>query len=222
MNCQQCLAELATGSLRDLTPDSQVMKHCATCPDCAGITSLLRDKEYDAANLLNSLPPMSNPVAVAEGAVRTARRRRLGQMAVMASGTALVVTISIFAATIFVPAMNRADASRLSGLRTETIPLTCLSPQQAADIINPYVRSHGSTYYIPTSGISAITVRGTSAEVAKSWSLIRNFERDPSASCRAPRNGPIPPLDELNEALRAKSGQSGAPSDKAPTLPVKQ
>ncbi len=56
----------------------------------------------------------------------------------------------------------------------------------ASDIINPYVRQRGSTYYIPSSGIEAITVRGTPDELAKSRDLIREFEKDPSAACRLP------------------------------------
>ena len=47
MTCQECVSELATGSLRDLTPDSDVMRHCATCPDCGPLATLLREREYD-------------------------------------------------------------------------------------------------------------------------------------------------------------------------------
>jgi hypothetical protein len=176
-----------------MTPESAVMQHCATCPDCARVTTMLRDKEYETATVLNSLPPMTNPLTVAETAVRTAQRRRVGRVAVMISGAALVVTLWIVAATIVIPALNRGDLARypvvageMQGLRTETIPLSCLSPAQAGDIISPYVRARGSTYYVPSSGISAITVRGTRAELAKSRTLIRDFESDPSAACRLP------------------------------------
>src|SRR5450759_826 len=185
MTCEECLSELATGSLREMPSDSAVMLHCATCPDCSQLTTLLREREYNAANVLNNLPPMSNPITVAETSVRTAQRRRVGRVVVMLSGAALVITIWIAAATTIIPALNRADANTSSTLRTETIPLSCLSPQQAADIINPYVRSRGSTYYVPTSGISAITVRGTGVELAKSRNLIRDFESDPAAACRS-------------------------------------
>jgi type II secretory pathway component GspD/PulD (secretin) len=184
MTCEECLSELATGSLREMPSDSSVMLHCATCPDCSRLTTLLRDREYNAANVLNNLPPMSSPLTVAETSVRTAHRRRVGRVAVMLSGAALVVTIWIAAATTIIPALNHADATTSSTLRTETIPLRCLSPEQAADIINPYVRSRGSTYYVPTSGISAITVRGNASEVAKSRDLLATFEEDPAAACR--------------------------------------
>jgi hypothetical protein len=183
MTCAQVLATLSTASLREMTPDSPVMAHCATCPDCAHATTLVREKEYEAASVLNGLPPLSNPIAVAEQAMTTSKRRRLGRVAVMISGTALAVTIWIAASLTVIPALNRSDSSRLSALRTETMQLSCLSPKQAADIINPYVRSHGSMYFIPSSGLAAITVRGTSQELAKSRQLIHNFESDPSAAC---------------------------------------
>jgi hypothetical protein len=218
MNCTEVLATLSTASLRDMTPDSAVMIHCDTCPDCARVTTLLRDKEYEAATLLNGLPPMSNPIAVAEQSVITSHRRRLGRVAVMASGAALVVTIWIAASLTIIPALNVADARRVVRLSTETMTLTCLSPQQAADIINPYVRSHGSTYYIPTSGISAITVRGTREELAKARNLIHDFESDPKAACRLPQGG----LLNKDQPSIFKTDKSSAPviaPDKATTPP---
>jgi len=222
MTCEECLSELATGSLRDLPSDSAVMRHCATCPDCSRLTTLLRDREYEAATVLNNLPPMSNPLTVAETSVHTAQRRRVGRVVVMISGAALAITIWIAAATTIFPRLNPVGHQVASSvLRTETMPLTCLSPQQAADIINPYVRSRGSTYYVPTSGISAIAVRGTSEELAKSRDLIREFENDPAAACR---NTPADVLRRIQQRL-SEADRGNAPaiagSDKVPTAPKK-
>ena len=207
MNCTEVLATLSTASLRDMTPDSAVMVHCDTCPDCARVTTLLRDREYEAATVLNGLPPMSNPIAVAQRSVITSKRRFLGRLAVMASGAALVVTIWIAAALTIIPALNVVDARRLPSLHTETIPLTCLSPQQAADIINPYVRYHGSTYYIPTTGISAITVRGTLGELSKSRNLIHDFESDPKAACHVTEGS----LLDMDQPSLMKADRNAAP-----------
>src|SRR6266480_4648187 len=104
MRCQECLTELATGSLRDLTPESEVMRHCSTCPDCGPLATLLRDREYSAATILNSLPPLSNPISVAETAGMLARRRRVGKVVVFLSGTALVATFWIM---LFVTGFGR-------------------------------------------------------------------------------------------------------------------
>ena len=214
MTCAECLAELATGSLRELPPDSAVMLHCARCPDCARLTTLLRDREYNAASALNTLPPLSNPITVAETAGRLSRRRRVGSLVVMLSGAALVVTIWIAAATTFIPMMNNAERDNRSALRTETIPLSCLSPQQAADIINPYVRSQGATYYLPSSGISAITVRGNASELAKSRNLIRDFENDPHAACH---NSPAMTPQKVHDKLFEMQGVTAdGPAGRAP------
>jgi hypothetical protein len=188
MTCEECLSELATGSLREMSGDSAVMQHCVTCPDCSRLTTLLRDREYNAANMLNNLPPISNPIVLAETAVTTAHRRRVGRVVVMISGAALMVTIWFTAATLIFPAM-RSNGPATSTLLTETIPLSCLSPQQAADIIDPYLRTRGSLYFLPTSGISAITVRGTAAQLSQSKDLIRNFESDRAAACRSTPTG---------------------------------
>jgi hypothetical protein len=185
MNCTECLTALATESLREMTPDSPVLLHCATCPDCARLTTMLRDKEYETATVLNTLPPMSNPLTVAENAVSTAKRRRLGRVAVMISGAALAVTVFLVAMTVVIPAFQDGGG-RAPRMITEIIPLTCLSPQQAGDIIEPYIRSERSRYFTPNSGIATITVRGTPGEVATSRELIAQFENDPSAACRAP------------------------------------
>ena len=215
MTCEECLSELATGSLRELSADSPLMLHCATCPDCSRLTTLLRDREYNAANVLNNLPPMSNPITLAESAVTTAHRRRVGRVVVMLSGAALVVTIWFTAATLILPTMR--SNGQTSTLLTETIPLSCLSPRQAADIVDPYLRTHGSLYFVPTSGISAITVRGTAAQLRKSKDLIRDFESDPAAACR---NTPADMLRKLNKTLsdaQLGTGQPGAASAKIPT-----
>lgn len=210
MTCEECLSELATGSLREMRGDSVVMAHCATCPDCGPLATALREREYEAATLLNNLHPMSNPITVAEKAGALARRRRIGKVAVFASGVALVLTFwAAMFATEFGRSVMGIDRAGASELRTETIPLSCLSPQQAADIINPYVRARGSTYYIGHSGVAAITVRGREDEIARSRELIGQFES--RASCNTsladrireiqkavedasqPREGPAPP-----------------------------
>ena len=218
MNCTEVLATLSTASLRDMTPDSAVMLHCDTCPDCSRVTTLLRDREYEAATVLNGLPPMSNPITVADQAVIASKRRRLGRVAVMISGAALVVTIWIAAALTIIPALNQSDINIATTLHTETMQLSCLSPQQAADIINPYVRSHGSTYYIPTTGISAITVRGTRDELAKSRNLIHDFESDPKAACHLPENSLLNP-DKQSLMNADKNAAPVLAPDKLPTAP---
>ena len=182
MKCRECLEELATGSLRDLQVDSPVMQHCAICPDCGPLATALRDREYTAATVLNSLPPMSNPITIAETAGVISRRRRLGKIAVFATGAALVATVWT---SIFLTATGQRmfNIDGLPNLHTETIALTCLSPDQAGDLIGPYLRENGSLYYVSKSGVRAITIRGSRKELATARQMIGEFEGNDPVAC---------------------------------------
>jgi hypothetical protein len=228
MTCEECLSALKTESLREMTADSAVMQHCATCSDCARVTTMVRDREYETATILNTLPPMSDPLMVAETAGRTAHRRYVGGVVVTLSAIAGAVIIWIVSATMVVPALYRAGvigsgrSTSASGLRTETMHLYCLSPQQGEDIIRPYINSPGSMISSPSSGISVITVRGTPDEVAKSRNLIHDFERDPNAACRIEETRLRNTLEGVNRAMeKATRDIRPAPSPrsgKAPSL----
>jgi hypothetical protein len=224
MTCEQCLSALETESLRDMTAESAVMQHCATCPECARVTTMVRDREYETATILNSLPPMSNPLMVAETAGLTAHRRRAGRFVVMGSAIAGAFIIWIVSATMIVPALYRGgvigSGASTGGLRTETMQLSCLSPQQGEEIIRPYVNSRGSMVRPVVSGISAITVRGTPDEVAKSRTLIRDFERDPNAACRIEETRLRNTMESVDRALEeATRGITPAPSPRVPKAP---
>jgi hypothetical protein len=215
MTCEECLSALETESLRDMTADSAVMQHCATCPDCARVTTMVRDREYETATILNSLPPMSNPLMVAETAGLTAHRRRVGGFVVMASAIAGAIIIWIVSATMVIPALQRTEV--IGGpppgtLRTETMNLSCLSPQQAEEIVRPYFDSRGSMVRPVVSGISAITVRGTPDEVAKSRTLIRDFERDPNAACRVAETRIRQTIESVDRAMSEATGRDVTPS----------
>ncbi|HET9636029.1 MAG TPA: hypothetical protein VFP26_08890 [Gemmatimonadaceae bacterium] len=200
MNCRECLEELATGSLRELTPDSSVSRHAAACPDCGPLLTQLRDREYQAATILNNLRPLSDPITVAGTAGTLARRHRIGRVVVTLTAIALGLTIW-FAADTMVSDFG-GKGFNVPMLRTETMSLSCLTPEQAGEIISPYVRSNGSTYYVPPAGVSAITVRATPTELAQVRNLLRDFDNDRNASCHL-NTGPGPDFTELQRQLKA-------------------
>ena len=210
-------SELATGSLRELTPESSVSRHAANCPDCGPLLTQLRDREYQAATVLNSLPPMSDPIVVAESAGRLARRRRLGGVVVTLTSIALALTIWFAAYTMisdFGPQLS------VEGLRTETISLSCLTPEQAGEVISPYVRTRGSTYYVGPPGVSAITVRATPSELSQVRTLLRNFDNGRNASCHADMATTFRQLDQqLKELQKLQPVLAGVKPNPATTKP---
>lgn len=218
MNCVECLEELSTGSLRDLTSDSAVARHAASCPDCGPLLTQLRDREYQAASVLNGLPPLDNPVTVAETAGRLAHRRRVGRIAVTLSAIALGLTIW-FTADTMISDVTRAGFNQVAVQHTETMPLSCLSPEQAGQIIDPYVRSHGSIYYIAPAGIPAITVRATASELAQVRTVLRNFDNPRTSACQVSARATFDQLqkqlskitEDQRKALEAAEGTLPTP-----------
>jgi len=224
MNCVECLEELATGSLRELSSESAVSRHAATCPDCGPLLTQLRDREYQAATILNTLPPVSDPIVVAETAGRLAQRRRVGGFVVTLASIALGLSIWFAAATL-IPDVFDGGHGIVGGLQTETIPLSCLSPQQAGDVINPYVRGGGRIYYI-AKGVSAITVRATPSEIYQIREVLKSFDNPHTTSCRASANRTADDLNRLlqngatleqaQEALKALQEQTRANQSERP------
>src|SRR5256714_13386302 len=136
MNCQECLEELATGSLRELSADSSVSRHAATCPDCGPLLTQLRDREYQAATILNTLPPISDPIIVAETAGKLSQRRRMGGVVVTLASVALGLSIW-FAAVTLVPGVFDGGGGG-GGLLKGINPVSWLCPQQAGGGHHPY------------------------------------------------------------------------------------
>ena len=223
MNCQECLEELATGSLRELSPESSVSRHAATCPDCGPLLTQLRDREYQAATILNTLPPISNPINVAETAGKLSQRRRMGRVVVTFASIALGLSIWFAAATLIPDVFDGGHG--MGGLQTETIPLSCLSPQQAGDVINPYVRGRGRIYYT-AKGVAAITVRATPSELWKIKDVLKSFDNPLATICGASLKATADALQKqleagatLDQAQKALEEQIRAnPSADAPVL----
>jgi hypothetical protein len=182
MNCHECLEELATGSLRELSAESAVSRHAAGCPDCGPLLTQLRDREYQAATVLNTLPPISDPVIVAESAGKLSHRRRMGGVVVTLASIALGLSMWFAASTLIPDIIDGGHG--MGGLQTETIPLSCLSPQQAGDIISPYVRGRGRIYYT-APGVSAITVRASPSETWRIKDVLKNFDNPRATTCGA-------------------------------------
>ncbi|HJP61058.1 MAG TPA: hypothetical protein VJ865_13715, partial [Gemmatimonadaceae bacterium] len=191
----ECLEELATGSLRELSPESAVSRHAAACPDCGPLLTQLRDREYQAATILNTLPPISDPIIVAETAGKLSHRRRMGSVVVTFASIALGLSIWFAASTLIPDIIDGGHG--MGGLQTETIPLSCLSPQQAGEIINPYVRGRDRIYYT-TAGVSAITVRASPPEIWKIKDVLKTFDNSLTSTCQT---GVKATVDELRRQL---------------------
>ena len=106
------------------------------------------------------------------------RRGDVGAVVAVQSPTAVEVE--------FVRASRQTQAIVKGDTRTETIPLTCLSSEQAGQLLSPYVRSNGSIYYVAKPPLKIITVRATPAELQTVHELLARFDGPGRPGCAAP------------------------------------
>jgi hypothetical protein len=105
-----------------------------------------------------------------------------------------VALVWLLAWVLVVPELRRLTAAP-PPVVTETFSLACLSPEQAASIIRPYLPPPENPRWqaerfdvVPArGGIRAITVRAPHEVIARVPAVLSRFERDADAACRAPR-----------------------------------
>jgi hypothetical protein len=104
---------------------------------------------------------------------------------VLSAGFAVLLAATIWIAVVRVvlPSARATAEMTTSHQVTETLTLKCLSPEQAGELISPYVRSNGSLYYLPKSSLQVITVRATPGEMTAVKALLSRFDTAPAGSC---------------------------------------
>lgn len=192
MTCDECLSILATVPVAELDPTSRVRQHGATCADCVRIITLITNGEQDLAFALDNVPSSRPAGHIVEKAMLMARRRRVRRVVSVALTLIVAVTLWITWLRVIAPAMRETAALVGGNLRTETLVLRCLTPDQAGDLISPYVRASGSAYYRARSSLGVITVRATPEELLKVKMLLDQLDGPGARSCPAalqPPNG---------------------------------
>ena len=184
--CTECLEAIATSRLSDLHANPLVQAHCATCAQCSQVANEVSYAEKRLAMTLSELRPGVPSYGVASGAITGAERmRRRGVARWIRRGLAAFGAFLL--ATYFIEKRSVPPP-----LETKTVPLMCITPEAATDIVTPYLRASGSAVW-SARGVRAITVRGTHVETEKVLSLLDAFEQ---RYCRLPAPEVIPSDDK--------------------------
>ncbi len=183
MTCQECLTTVTTASLQEIRSDAQIRQHSEECEDCSRVVSLITAGESDLAAIFAQAVPSTPPSQTAENAVTRAKRRRMGTILSGVFAVLLAATVWIAWLQVVSPSIRATADMASNHQRTETLKLKCLSPEQAGELISPYVRSNGSLYYLPKSPLRVITVRATPEEMKTVKSLLTQFDNPPVGSC---------------------------------------
>lgn len=195
MNCQEYLSIIETASVGEIEQNTRVRQHAATCEDCSRVIRLIAEGEQDMAMALNNLVSSIPASQTAEAAIVIAKRRRVGRLFTVFFAVLIAVSAWITWVRVIVPSMRATAEIAAGNLRTETLPLQCLSPDQAGDLISPYVRSNGSAYYPAKAPMTVITVRATPEEIRAVKALLGQFDKPATAGgCAVPQSsGDRPP-----------------------------
>ena len=183
MNCQTCLATVSTAPLAEILTDEVTRAHWEECENCSRVVSLITSGERDLAAVLAHTVTRTPVTQTAETAIASSKRRRAKRVL---SGVATILLAGgawIIWAQVIVPGMRATADISARRQETETLDLECLSPEQAGELISPYVRSDGSAYYLVRAPIQAITVRATPNELKTVHSVLERFDNAAAASC---------------------------------------
>jgi len=183
MTCQECLAAVTSASLQEIQSDAQIRQHSEECQDCSRVVTLVAAGERDFAALLAAHSSTKLPMQTAETAMSRAKRQRMGVVLSGVFAILLAATIWIAWVRVVVPSARATADMTTSHQVTETLAFKCLSPEQAGELISPYVRANGSLYYLPKSALRVITVRATADEMKTIKALLGRFDSAPAGSC---------------------------------------
>jgi type II secretory pathway component GspD/PulD (secretin) len=179
MNCNEYLGLLTTLPLDDLSY-GQAREHALTCADCDRITRAVAARERNMRLAFGDLRSSTMAGEVAAQSLETSRRRRVARYFEAALGVAMVAFLAGFVmlrrgpVPVLVP--DRA------AVMTETFQLQCLSPEQAANVVRPYI-SPGSAIIIPPVIPSMIRVQGSPAEIERVRSMIDQWDNAQVSTC---------------------------------------
>lgn len=217
ISCRECLTTVSTGGYGEMLPATEVGLHCAICPDCARVVTEVKDRENRIANALAQLRMTSPPAAVAQHAVVSHRRLKAHILRMGLMG-ALIATISIGIFNRLIPAFERAVPAFGGDMVTATIPLNCITQQQATDLATPFLRSNKPGVYTARD-IQAVTLRGVRRELMQAKAEILAYD----VKCRLPRATTLSSEElgrqlERQRMLDALAAQKAAEAERARRL----
>lgn len=200
MTCDECRQAIAVADLTDWGDVDAVAAHCRTCPSCAGVVTAVRDSAQRAADVLNAIPPGVDSALVArrtaaEAALVRERTRRRSRLAVRLAAAVAVVAVGVSVAV-----------SRSAPTESLTVPLRCLSADQAAALLAPQLGRAGRVVARPpVGGLSVLTITGPVRVLVEAQQTLGRFDNADAlptgASCMVGQPDAGPSADAVGAAL---------------------
>jgi anti-sigma factor RsiW len=201
MTCSECLESLLVADIRlrgsgdpsetAVSDVASMQAHLTECPRCKRAVEILREgQEGLSGSLFLDSAQRHSPESLAEYAYGRVRRERLVRWRVLP----VIVVLFALAATLlgmtFGPEIKRLITPP-PAVETVTFSLRCLSGEQAAGLLRPYLPLPENPMWQAErfdvrpagGGIRAVTMRAPRATLASVPGLLARFERDRGAAC---------------------------------------
>jgi len=185
--CSECLQTMATSRISEIRPGTPIAVHCSICGNCATVLREVAFAEQQLANSMADLRPQDSVEELTRAALvgsERMRRKRIGRW--VRGGLAVAACAVLFGAFM---AFRTVNDSEPEGITMDTMRLTCLTAQQAAELATPYLRSSGSAIY-RADDLGTITIRGQRKEFLAARAAIERF--DAPDQCTLPPPSPAP------------------------------
>ena len=149
--------------------DSRVAReHVAACPECGRVTRIVAARERESLAVSPGERVASALVAARHRKVRLYYR----------AGLALAITASAFGL-----AWARQSRHSTGPVVRETFLLQCLSPEQAAEVLRPYVGASGRLWFNPRSPLGVLNAEVSPDVMAAIRSVIDRYDNPDHAQC---------------------------------------
>ncbi len=169
-SCQEVRAAVLMREPGALESDATIADHVKGCPRCAEDVAAVRTATTATAELFDGWSPLSEPMALAETTMARAtawRERRSRQWRGRWVAVCAVAIAAWVVATSERTAPIRAALGFPDAPYTTTVLLQCVSPEAAAEVATPHLRSRGSEARAGSPGVPSVTLRGARDEVAQ-------------------------------------------------------
>jgi hypothetical protein len=197
--CAQCLNDLSTMRMSDVRPGTSAALHLESCPRCASIAEEIAYAERRLSIALTETGSSFTPEELSHRALHGSERDRRRVVARWVRGLLAVAGCGAFAffmESVFIPMSERSEK-----IRTETISLRCLTPEQAMEIATPYLRSTGSIS--SPKGMRIVTIRGKTNEFQQAIARVKSI--DDAQTCALPNPAYIDPSVTMPELKTTSS-----------------